>query len=278
MDNNNRLSRHHDRQRPETKSFGFHKLMKLSTTEPHEILVFLQAQNESYENFINSEPTPDNMVLFFRSLASMTECLFDSLKVQTVQRAFESRLFDCLKSYLESLPDVRLSKKASNSLFWKDTESFFRDLCDLCETMIRAETCIRRVADLIFLTKETIVRLRINQEEVYDASFLSYVDGFECRMIFLCGDASRCGFTISEFLVTDLTFRNAKILPELKELTDASKELQLRANIPVGKYEDVTHYLGIQFELLREDFLSPLREGIIQYLQDTTRNSYDNVE
>jgi hypothetical protein len=37
----------------------------------------------------------------------------------------------------------------------------------------------------------------------------------------------------------------------------------LRKNIVQGAYQDLDHYLDVQFRLLREDFLRPLREGII---------------
>jgi hypothetical protein len=36
----------------------------------------------------------------------------------------------------------------------------------------------------------------------------------------------------------------------------------LRKNIVQGAYQNLDHYLDVQFRLLREDFLRPLREGI----------------
>lgn len=41
----------------------------------------------------------------------------------------------------------------------------------------------------------------------------------------------------------------------------------LRANIVNGAYESVEHYLDIQFRLLREDYIEPLRKGINYYLR-----------
>jgi hypothetical protein len=41
------------------------------------------------------------------------------------------------------------------------------------------------------------------------------------------------------------------------------KKPYLRKNIVQGAYQNLDHYLDVQFRLLREDFLRPLREGII---------------
>lgn len=41
----------------------------------------------------------------------------------------------------------------------------------------------------------------------------------------------------------------------------------LRANKRQGHYNDLDHYLDVQFRLLREDFVAPLREGINDYIQ-----------
>ena len=41
----------------------------------------------------------------------------------------------------------------------------------------------------------------------------------------------------------------------------------LRRNKIDGSYNDVEHYLDVQFRLLREDFVRPLREGIAQLLE-----------
>ena len=41
----------------------------------------------------------------------------------------------------------------------------------------------------------------------------------------------------------------------------------LRRNKIDGRYDDAEHYLDVQFRLLREDFVRPLREGIAHLLE-----------
>ena len=62
-------------------------------------------------------------------------------------------------------------------------------------------------------------------------------------------------------------FRDIPICPTKKEITSQERPF-LRKNISKGRYEDAEHYLDVQFRLLREDFLEPLREGIYE----TTHN------
>ncbi|XP_033114446.1 NFX1-type zinc finger-containing protein 1-like isoform X2 [Anneissia japonica] len=61
-------------------------------------------------------------------------------------------------------------------------------------------------------------------------------------------------------------FRDIPIFPTLEDLT-MDKIPFLRKNKLDGSYDNADHYLDVQFRLLREDMIRPLREGIIEYLQ-----------
>ncbi|XP_076435849.1 NFX1-type zinc finger-containing protein 1-like [Babylonia areolata] len=61
-------------------------------------------------------------------------------------------------------------------------------------------------------------------------------------------------------------FRLISVFPTMDDLS--KEELPfLRKNKVKGGYRSTDHYLDVQFRLLREDFVYPLREGIAQYLQ-----------
>ncbi|KAK3611429.1 hypothetical protein CHS0354_027157 [Potamilus streckersoni] len=59
-------------------------------------------------------------------------------------------------------------------------------------------------------------------------------------------------------------FREISILPEMKDL-QWNENPFLRANKAEGKYKSLDDYLDIQFRLLREDYVKPLRDGIGEY-------------
>ncbi|XP_057379336.1 NFX1-type zinc finger-containing protein 1-like [Daphnia carinata] len=59
-------------------------------------------------------------------------------------------------------------------------------------------------------------------------------------------------------------FRQLSVLPEWDDVCNNVQPF-LRPNIIKGSYPDVDTYLDIQFRLLREDFLNPLREGLVAF-------------
>ena len=60
-------------------------------------------------------------------------------------------------------------------------------------------------------------------------------------------------------------FTELSILPTLEEMWMRSQKVFLRTNKIKGGYSNWGHYFDVQFRLLREDFIRPLREGISDY-------------
>lgn len=56
-------------------------------------------------------------------------------------------------------------------------------------------------------------------------------------------------------------FRKVSVIPQAADLNVHDKPF-LRANIVGGSYIDLEHYLDVQFRLMREDSIIPLRQGI----------------
>lgn len=69
-------------------------------------------------------------------------------------------------------------------------------------------------------------------------------------------------------------FRDISIYPTVKEIITPESPF-LRPNVIRGPYQNVDHYLDVQFRLLREDFVSPLRKGICKYLKNTRERLED---
>lgn len=62
-------------------------------------------------------------------------------------------------------------------------------------------------------------------------------------------------------------FRKISIYPDTFDIL-SNHEPFIRENVVQGKYvAGVDHYLDVQFRLLREDFIRPLRDGITEYRQ-----------
>ncbi|WAR28330.1 ZNFX1-like protein [Mya arenaria] len=67
-------------------------------------------------------------------------------------------------------------------------------------------------------------------------------------------------------------FRMIPVLPTNDEIKGFIQPF-LRKNIIEGDYTDLDHYLDVQFRLLREDYVGPLREGIMQYITQLQERS-----
>lgn len=66
-------------------------------------------------------------------------------------------------------------------------------------------------------------------------------------------------------ITPDDNFVEMEIIPSKEEII-SEEEPFLRPNLINGKYPSTLTYLDVQFRLLREDFLAPLRESVIEYL------------
>lgn len=61
--------------------------------------------------------------------------------------------------------------------------------------------------------------------------------------------------------------KDIAIIPNIEELRLVSEPF-LRPNKRAGAYNDSDHYIDVQFRLLREDFVQPLRKGIRTFLKE----------
>ena len=61
-------------------------------------------------------------------------------------------------------------------------------------------------------------------------------------------------------------YRNTPIFPTREDIFP-DKPPFLRKNIVRGRYDNVNHYLDVQFRLLREDYIAPIRDGVREALR-----------
>ena len=66
----------------------------------------------------------------------------------------------------------------------------------------------------------------------------------------------------------DSQYKEIPILPTTEEVCHSAPS-RLRSNIIQGSYKGWEHYYDIQFRLLREDFIAPLRRGVQSFLAGT---------
>ena len=73
------------------------------------------------------------------------------------------------------------------------------------------------------------------------------------------------------------SFNNISIIPQNEDLVSGRRPF-LRSNKVKGPYKGWDHYLDVQFRLLREDFIAPLREGINEGTPEYRRSAICTYE
>ncbi|XP_059169638.1 NFX1-type zinc finger-containing protein 1-like [Physella acuta] len=68
-------------------------------------------------------------------------------------------------------------------------------------------------------------------------------------------------------------FMSLSVIPEAADLKEDAHPF-LRRAITKGVYEDACHYLDIQFRLMRQDFILPLRQGINEFISNGCKKDY----
>ncbi|KAL4221266.1 NFX1-type zinc finger-containing protein 1 [Mactra antiquata] len=71
-------------------------------------------------------------------------------------------------------------------------------------------------------------------------------------------------------------FREYPVIPGREELLRRGRPF-LRKNVVDGHYENLDHYLDVQYRLLREDFVGSLREGLLDFI-DSKDNKHTKAD
>ena len=81
-----------------------------------------------------------------------------------------------------------------------------------------------------------------------------------------------------EIVWNNSEYRTLPLLPSWDEVCVNKAPVKLRPNIVDGAYEDWMHYYDVQFRLLREDFIAPLRRGICDFLDGMSGRKLRDVK
>ena len=156
-------------------------------------------------------------------------------------------------------------------------EAFNSRSCQFCFKLQQYVQAIRSTVELTFTISlfDAILKLLPSSWEVLpiedlkeavsnyapllstDASYLSMAAVYQ--------DAKQCLALGNTVLKRDHSeYRNIAILPTTSEISEFLPP-KLDPNIVEGSYDSWEHYYDVQFKLLREDFVAPLRRGVCGY-------------
>ncbi|KAG8321885.1 NFX1-type zinc finger-containing protein 1 [Homalodisca vitripennis] len=157
---------------------------------------------------------------------------------------------------LENIKDCTKTEKGCEQI-----RKFFEDFIQLSK--FAAEVLPSRF--LVYL-KCALTLTRTVMENLEEKVMMKSVSSDIDKLFILIDEKSRREKSTNQDVSADEynELKLISILPTRRDLFEEPPEL--KKNIIKGAYAGVDHYITVQFKLLREDFIAPLRDGITEYL------------
>ncbi|XP_053609181.1 NFX1-type zinc finger-containing protein 1-like [Plodia interpunctella] len=260
----------------------FATLQDLANCDDKDILGKISEKQLFFFNLFKSPIVlnkPDIFILIFKILAKVCRSSYDDLKLKLLINVCNESFVVHLRNYLSDLPD---GVKSRNSLYWNNQNEFWQNFITFCTTIINLSPSIalKMYRPLIYKTSNKCLE-ELNEQNAFKLSAEDTLKLIELQERLTQYENQNENNKTQAIRIVDEAvgeppeqFRELPIIPDHHYLM---RRPYLRPNIVEGQYQDVEHYLDVQFRLLQEDCYGPLRKGILQYLEDPGRGKFDNI-
>ncbi|XP_041375508.1 NFX1-type zinc finger-containing protein 1-like [Gigantopelta aegis] len=250
----------------------YKQLMELQYKDASDIVMLLASEQTSFASLLNAVSSVNMMrvILYLLAKACGTNST-RTLLFQVLTTVKESNfLEETVKDALTSLAADTSPDRA------RDDQQFLKNvlvlLQQLCVSFPHSMITILGLKDVL---KFTIMKLQnTGNAGIVDDGILEMMtalDGLKGSMFTKIQserEKRKKSVQVEEEPPDD--FRDLSICPIDEDIRPDTHKPFLRKNKVKGGYKDLNQYLDIQFRLLREDFICPLREGIDEYLEPQT--------
>ncbi|EFA00122.1 NFX1-type zinc finger-containing protein 1 [Tribolium castaneum] len=265
----------------QTKSMGFKFLEDLSNNDPEKIILVLMKEREGLLRLLEREVSNDVIVLLISILRKVCFSSFDETKYSVLQSTLNEKFTNKIKTFIACLPTQDKFQRRTNSFFWKNPVEFWMNLTDICQDLLNTTPTFACKNLPVVLNAIKIYAPIIEAEQQIEVSdeVKRKVEKMLQVMQTLKESEEKEKSKQDEAATTNEPpddFRQISVYPTPAEIVGGRGFL--RENIVKGPYQSVNHYLDVQFRLLREDFVGPLRDGINNYRSSRPSNEIENVK
>lgn len=254
------------------KHFGFKHLEELSEKEPSDIVFVICNQSNGFIDLFKQNKDPDWLFLLMKITAKIcnTEYLVSKQSILT-EICWNSEFVEHLKSYILTTPTEVNENRRLN------LEVFFENCLIVCQSItdLFLKTAAERLSSLIICIRMALSDIKNNclDLKINDIMLLDKIAKILQQFTSLKSDNKTKDDNKNELqnATPPEDFRVLSVYPTPFDMN--YQRPFLRPNITKGAYQSVEHYLDVQFRLLREDFIAPLREGIKCYKENNTNRS-----
>ena len=251
--------------RPLEVNLSFHRLRELEPKEPAEVVAALSYSKEGLTRLLGNQhkltTDPPMVRLLLACLAKVSQCQsMPAQQIEILNIVKESDFFDHLGTFLATPSSAEELAQAIG-----DSADLLKTLVERFPSHLHKILMVQGFMDIAvkqanrYGTRELPAEVARRLEQYKDARDAA-VEGLQRRQ------ARNRGVVQNEDSLTPPDdFREISVFPTARDLDKETLPF-LRKNKYHGGYMDVDHYLDVQFRLLREDFVCPLREGIAEYV------------
>lgn len=264
------------------KAMGYKFLESLLDKEPRFVVTKLACPKSGFHELINNRPLrPDLLILIVSALSIVNESEFHQIKIQIFSDTFKAEFIDEVKKYVGSVCiEDNLKRLQSLETFYGNILALFETIINLFPSLMNEQfksTLVALSLSMKNAKSEQKIKVRdhlFEQLQSITEQVNSYIENSKTQELKVKQSSS----TAKEFQAPN-NFRNLPIIPTMDDFIHP--RTFLKHNIVKGSYMNSEHYLDTQFRLLREDFVSPLRVGIYEYIESLNspnlKRKYSNV-
>lgn len=259
---------------------GFKKLEELSLKNEYEVIMDLINKRTGFEELLESKMTDDTIILVLRILAKSSTTPFHANRTDIMNLASNETFIESLCTFILHLQLQGKNDRGRCSYFWNDVKGFFENLIIICTAMLesvptRACEILPKMIKAVILTLphfESDQQLKISESIHIELSKLE--EKINLTILEIQKKKTKA-VAVDQHELPPNDFRDLSVYPTHEELV--TSKTFLRTNIVEGAYENVDEYLDIQFRLLKEDFVAPLRESISSYLDQRLNKHHSKI-
>ncbi|XP_071957433.1 NFX1-type zinc finger-containing protein 1-like [Antedon mediterranea] len=255
------------RPKREIRPTGYKRLEELLSKEKEEILMQVLETGFGFQKLLNKDNIRrDIRVLILRAIVNACKCTTSKASLNLFLGTLQTSSFI---KYVMSHHIMSLKNERSDRVKYEvEIQDIITVIWTLVEKRPSSTHELKASLILIKITIDELVGEGLIGEcflERYKAldEFFQAVENTQEENV---KSVRRKKVNVDEETPPPDDFRAISIFPTLNDLT-ADRRPYLRRNKLDGSYDNVDHYLDVQFRLLREDLVRPLREGIREYLQ-----------
>ncbi|XP_069679800.1 NFX1-type zinc finger-containing protein 1-like isoform X4 [Periplaneta americana] len=248
--------------------FGYKRLEGLTKISSNEVVTILANRDTGFKELLIDKLRPDFIHLIVRTLAKVSEADFNENKTFILTMACQQ---DFLNQLLQHIISISIEGRKS------DFEDFLSALLKFLKTVLELlpNYASDRFQKILRSTDMTINGMTTYHNVSVSTNLKEEFNCLQVQLNNLMEDKEKQANSRNESKPPD-DFRKISVYPTPDEIL--TKKLPfLRPNKTKGAYSDVENYLDIQFRLLREDFVCPLREGIMNYLHSKPTKKNNRV-